>query len=160
MNRHEISLARSLAYHREVARRLERCEELLVSAHRQARRLAESKGRASAYGRQWLSLLDGGRDELLRVLTTDTEEARTLRSCTPFAGALTPQERWAMWKAVAAAKYVVGRAKDFEFIDTVHAKGMSRRLILEQRLAETDVPAEKRELVAQRARADLPKMAR
>ncbi len=75
--------------------------ELLVAARAQAKRLAASGGAGASYGRRWLELLEGDAAALERVLTEDSEQARTLRSSTPFAGALPPRERWALWRAVA-----------------------------------------------------------
>ncbi len=56
------------------------------------------------------------------------------------------------------AKYVAGRPKDFDFIRDVHLNGMSRRRILEERLAMTPLRPEIKPLVISRVQADLPRL--
>ena len=99
MDPHRIGLARSLAYHRVVAERL---DQATIDAARAlvARWIAE--GRAVPYVERWRALLDGPRDLLIKEMTASDEEAATLRSCSPFAGALDAKERWRLWAAVRA----------------------------------------------------------
>lgn len=99
---HRIGELRSLAYHRAVAERLGADPILIERAQNQVTRAIARGGRALPYHRRWQSLLNGARDELLAVLTTDDEQCRALRQCTPFAGALPARERWALWRRVRA----------------------------------------------------------
>ncbi|MGA8260810.1 MAG: hypothetical protein WB783_11400, partial [Arenicellales bacterium] len=46
--------------------------------------------------REWEELLDGDEDRLVVVLTSPSEDARRLRSSSPFAGVISPRERWAL----------------------------------------------------------------
>ena len=52
------------------------------------------------YARRWRTLLDLPLEDLARAITTDDEQARDLRQCSPFAGVLTPRERWAIIREV------------------------------------------------------------
>jgi hypothetical protein len=64
---------------------------------------AGEPGRLRAeYARQWLTLLDGPLAELKNALVEDAERMRTLRSCTPFVGVLTDQQRADARRAVAS----------------------------------------------------------
>jgi hypothetical protein len=50
---------------------------------------------------EWVALLDAGLGAVLAVLEGDTEEAIRQRSNSPFAGALTAQERWQIMRHAA-----------------------------------------------------------
>ena len=50
--------------------------------------------RSTLWARGWLALLAKPLPAVASALTEDTEEMRDLRQNTPFAGVLTPQERW------------------------------------------------------------------
>jgi len=54
--------------------------------------------------REWQRLLDGPVEVLIDVLTSPDESARVLRQSSPFAGVLTPRERWAILAEVKAAR--------------------------------------------------------
>ena len=54
--------------------------------------------------RRWQELLDGPEDMLIEALTSPAEDARVLRQSSPFAGVLTPQERWALLREVREAR--------------------------------------------------------
>ena len=98
MDPHRIGELRSLAYHQAVVERLDGA--MLDRARARACRWSEGGGRATPHLHRWRQLLDGRREDLIAVLTADTEEARTLRSTSPFAGELAPRERWAIWAEV------------------------------------------------------------
>lgn len=55
------------------------------------------EGTSPHYGRRWEKLLSGALDELCAILVDGGEEATALRQATPFAGALSPRERWRIW---------------------------------------------------------------
>ncbi len=52
---------------------------------------------------RWAELLDGPLDEMLSALEDESPEGRSLRQCSPFAGLLTPEERWAVLRAAREA---------------------------------------------------------
>lgn len=55
------------------------------------------------YAAAWSALLAGPVDVLCSLLVDPSEDARALRQCTPFVGALAPAERWEIWRAVGEA---------------------------------------------------------
>jgi hypothetical protein len=95
---HRLAEARSLAYHRAVAERLETDPDLIARASSRVARWIQ-EDRSVHYARQWQNLLHGPLEVLRSSLVADTEEARALRQATPFAGALSPRERWGIWSA-------------------------------------------------------------
>lgn len=99
---HRGAELRSLAYHRLVARRLD------PSRIRQARRRLETW---AANGKMpdpkaatWRTLLqDRHRDDLTEAITADSEKSRDLRQSTPFAGAISEQERTRLFELIRRA---------------------------------------------------------
>jgi hypothetical protein len=55
------------------------------------------------YIERWESLFDKGVESLLTFATSDSEDARTMRQASPFAGVLSPQERWKFLKDWSAS---------------------------------------------------------
>ncbi len=53
---------------------------------------------APHYAHGWRRLLDGPKADLLAFLVSDSQEARDFRQASPFAGALSPRERWDLWR--------------------------------------------------------------
>jgi hypothetical protein len=103
MNLHRLAEERSLAYHRAVASRL------LADASRVERArtrvdvwLALGEPHPE-YAREWRRVLSLPVADIVAVLTDASEPARALRQVTPFAGFLTPRERWAIWREVKRA---------------------------------------------------------
>jgi hypothetical protein len=96
MRSHDWIDQRSLALGRAVADRLRQRPELMDVARGNLRRwMTQNSTRTLPVLREWLDLLDGGDlAAVLGALTADTESARRLRQSSPFAGALTPAERW------------------------------------------------------------------
>jgi hypothetical protein len=95
----------SLALGRAVARHL-RDNEARVRARAQ-RNLTRSRALSDvvpSWVHQWQALLDGPTDQLVEVLTSPDERARVLRQSSPFAGVLSPRERWAVLADVKEAR--------------------------------------------------------
>jgi hypothetical protein len=89
---------RSLALHREIARRI-RAEPGLLTAVRQ--RVAEWRRASSVsshYVTTWSGLLDGPEDVLLATLERDDEAATALRQASPFLGIIDARQRWQIWR--------------------------------------------------------------
>lgn len=99
MNLHHLAEARSLAYHCEVARRLLSTPALVEQARARVQDWIREE-RSSHYARRWLELLDGPLEDLVGTLRDPGEQARALRQATPFAGVLSPKERWALWREI------------------------------------------------------------
>src|SRR6266404_5594883 len=93
---HDWIDARSLALGRAVAERLEANPELLEVARRNLQRwLSVAGDRPLPAHVEWLRLLQTQPlPKLLELLRADDETARRLRQSSPFAGLLSPQDRW------------------------------------------------------------------
>lgn len=98
MDPHRLSELRSLAYHRAIASRLREEPALLERALRRVEAWLVSGEVHPEYARQWRALLESPIDELCALLERDDEHACTLRSVTPFAGAIDPRTRWQVWR--------------------------------------------------------------
>jgi hypothetical protein len=96
---HRAAELRSLAYHRAVARRLDRAG--VADALVRLRRWREERRIHPRYADAWEELLTGPREQLLRMLRADDEDAAALRQSSPFAGTLDERERRALLDGVA-----------------------------------------------------------
>lgn len=94
MDLHRLAEERSLELHRAVVAILQREPERVAEARERLRGWIEQGQIAGAYASEWDRLLEGPRDELLRVLVDDSEHARASRQCTPFTGYVDPRTRW------------------------------------------------------------------
>jgi hypothetical protein len=94
---HERIDQRSIALHRAIAEKLAANPELLQIARDNLTRLTQKGGRSQPYWDAWNDLLAHPLPELLQQLTEDSERMRALRQATPFAGVLSPSERWAIY---------------------------------------------------------------
>lgn len=97
---------RSLAFHRMVARHvLEQPDQVRETARRnlETMRRANPDGSADSYFDRWEDILDGPDADLLVVLLSTKDEARSLRQVTPFAGVLSPEERALVYPRRGAA---------------------------------------------------------
>jgi hypothetical protein len=95
--RHRKLEERSLALHREIARRIRSNPDLLSSVRERLSKDIRS-GRFSISlidaMQEWLDLLDSSSvEQLLELLVDEGENGRRLRQSTPFAGILTKEER-------------------------------------------------------------------
>lgn len=97
---------RILAQHRRIAERLAKTPELIDKAKSNLRRWASNCGEDEPppWLVEWQTILDRPLDDVIAILTEGSEHARWLRSCSPFAGALSPRERWQILKEVAGAE--------------------------------------------------------
>ena len=94
---HERIDQRSIALHAAIARKLEADPRLLVIARDNINRWWDTAGGSRPYFAEWREILERPPREIVALLAEDTEHMRALRQCTPFAGVLTPQERWAIY---------------------------------------------------------------
>ena len=100
MDPHRLAEARSLAYHRVIAERLAADATLRARARARVASWRTTGEVHLTYVAAWEQALASSTDDLARLLTDPGEEARTLRQSSPFAGALSPRERWAIWREV------------------------------------------------------------
>ncbi|MCC6536938.1 MAG: hypothetical protein IT162_05275 [Bryobacterales bacterium] len=93
---------RSLAMHEAIAARLlsQPAEVLAIARDNLARRLP-SAGRSRHYLDAWREILALSAAEIARIIVEDTERMTAMRQNSPFAGVLTPRERWAIYDEYA-----------------------------------------------------------
>jgi hypothetical protein len=103
MNRSD---SRNLWLHRAVARSLERDPTFALSlAKDNLARLWALHPRSRSYLKKWSEILSSPTKKIVDVLTSEDEESRDLRSCSPFAGVLSESQRqleleafWKQWE--------------------------------------------------------------
>ncbi|MBI2388380.1 MAG: hypothetical protein HYV09_02075 [Deltaproteobacteria bacterium] len=100
MDPHQLAEARSLAYHRAVADLLARDATALTRAQRRVDGWVQTGEVHPEYAAAWRDILSRPVDDIRRILLMDDERMRTLRSVTPFAGAIDPRTRWKIWRSV------------------------------------------------------------
>lgn len=96
---------RSLAMHRAVADKLRADPGLIEVARGNLDRWSRQNGRSQPYFDAWRSLLDGPFEELLAAMVEDTERMTAMRQANPFAGILSPAERWAIYAQFEMASH-------------------------------------------------------
>ena len=97
---HRILDARSLAMHRLAVEKIRQEPQLMACvANNLSRWRCSVSTRSMPYIDAWQTLLDQGAEQVLRVAIEDSEYAAAMRQSTPFAGVLTPQERWKFLRA-------------------------------------------------------------
>jgi hypothetical protein len=99
---HRRAELRSLAYHRAIAERLSESSELLERARIRVARWRSSGEVCLDYVDAWERVLSRSIDDIRAALISESEPMMAARQSSPFAGALTPRERWELWKSVEA----------------------------------------------------------
>ena len=94
---HRLAEERSLAYHRVIGERLLSDPALIERARARVRCWMEVED-PPPYARAWNEILSQGPAAISAFLVDPSERARELRQSSPFAGALTARERWALWR--------------------------------------------------------------
>ena len=98
--------------HRAIAEKLRARPELLNVAFDNLQRWAPAAGRSEPYLDAWLKLLSRPMDELLQIIVEDSESMRAMRQASPFAGVLSPKERWEIYDAFAIGARDPGSGND------------------------------------------------
>jgi len=98
MDLHRLAEERSVAYHRVIAERLRSRPEILDNAQRRVKTWLSSRESARFYARKWAEILAGDVPSIAAFLIERSELADELRQSSPFAGALSPRERWQIWR--------------------------------------------------------------
>lgn len=98
MVNHQMAEALSLEYHRAIAQHLRERTDLLRAAQERVHNWLVSGCVHKYYAESWHRVLGGPLPEILALLTDESENARALRQVSPFAGALSPRERWSIWR--------------------------------------------------------------
>ena len=97
MDLHRLSEERSIAYHSVIAERLRDRPEILANARQRVQSWLTASAEPPFYARKWAEILAEDAASIAAFLVDRSELAYELRSSSPFAGALTPQERWKIW---------------------------------------------------------------
>jgi hypothetical protein len=92
---------RSLALHRAIADKLRADPSLLALAYDNLDRWSKQKGRSQPYWDAWREILARPLEEVLVLMVEESEKMTAMRQSTPFAGVLTPNERWAIYDQFA-----------------------------------------------------------
>jgi hypothetical protein len=100
MNLHRLAEERSIAYHQAIAKQLRLRPEVLNNARQRVQGWMMASATPPFYARQWAEKLAGDIDSIEAFLGDRSELAIELRQSSPFAGALTPEERWEIWRRV------------------------------------------------------------
>ena len=93
---------RSLELHRAIAEKLRAHPELLEIAQDNLTRWSQTQTHSRPYWDAWRTILSRPLPEILDVILEDTERMAAMRQTSPFAGVLTPAERWAIYDRFAA----------------------------------------------------------
>lgn len=102
MDRCALHTERSIALHAAVAAKLLGQPVLIERARAKLSQWLAAGGRSSPLWRRWGEILDRPLDEVCAFLVERSEEADWLRKASPFAGILTPQERWRILRETRA----------------------------------------------------------
>jgi hypothetical protein len=94
MDLHRLNEERSIEYHRLIAERLRRDPAILELARERVAGWLAASEKPPFYARRWAEVLAGDSPSVAAFLTDRGELATELRQSTPFAGAITAQERW------------------------------------------------------------------
>jgi hypothetical protein len=98
MDLHRLSEERSIAYHSAIAERLRDQPEILANARQRVQSWLTASPEPPFYARKWAEILAGDESSIATFMVDRSELAYELRSSSPFAGALKPQERWKIWR--------------------------------------------------------------
>jgi len=107
---------RSISLHRAVAERIrgnpELMEEAIINIQRYLKQsFSDSRNPVNPLV-EWQELLENqSLEEILDFMVSDSERARRLRQSSPFAGILTPRERWRIYEAYRPGTYYQSRGQ-------------------------------------------------
>jgi hypothetical protein len=101
MSKHRVGIERSLALHREVARRIVLDSAVLDRARVKVESWIAERSVPDVYASAWKSILQRTPSDIASEITKDDEATAALRQVSPFAGALDPATRWRILRDVA-----------------------------------------------------------
>lgn len=103
MAKHPVEIERSLALHREVARRLFEAPHLVARARARVATWLEDGTVSRIYAHAWRDLLQGSAAEVARAVVEETETMDALRQVSPFAGFIDPRTRWRLLRELRSS---------------------------------------------------------
>lgn len=98
---HERIDRRSLMLHRAIAEKLRADPSLLAIAYDNLDRWSVNVPRSKPYWDAWRELLSRPLEDMLEAMLDPGERMTAMRQTSPFAGVLTPRERWAIYDEFA-----------------------------------------------------------
>jgi len=101
---HRRNEERSLRLHRAVGEKLRRDPAMLAKARARVRGWQSDGSVHPRYADAWDHLLSLSPEEIFERLVDPGERMCALRQCSPFAGALTAQERWRILREAREAE--------------------------------------------------------
>jgi hypothetical protein len=104
---HERLADRSLALHKEIAKRLKENPQLIEIARANLERWVNRDGDLPVW-REWRGILSGSLPQVLTMVLSDDERSKRLRQSSPFCGILSPRERWSMYESFTVGAYHKG----------------------------------------------------
>ena len=87
---------RSIAYHEAIAEKLRAHPEMIGIAFENLDRWSARGGNSQRYWDAWRDILRRPLPEVLALIVERSEKMTAMRQTSPFAGVLTPAERWAI----------------------------------------------------------------
>ena len=99
---------RSIALHREIAKRVRANPELIAMVGKNIEQWIEKSGEIPVWN-EWRKILRRPIDQIIDMMVSPGEKARQLRQSTPFCGILTPKERWKIYESFETGTYYQGR---------------------------------------------------
>lgn len=102
MDPHRLAELRSLALHAHVAKALLEDSSIRSTARERIHAWRSAGTMDERVAARWLALLDEATPTLAERLVADDEAMCDLRQSTPFTFVVSPRERWAIWRSVAA----------------------------------------------------------
>lgn len=106
MDLHRLAEERSIAFHAKVMERVRAEPAVLDRARSRVQGWLERGEPHAFYAEEWARILAQPLEAIAAALVDPSEHARALRQVTPFAGALPPAERWAIWREYARRRSV------------------------------------------------------
>ena len=100
---HRLAEERSIAYHRVIAVRILEDSAVLEQARARVRQWLGTLRPIPTYAAAWDEILASDVHAIAAFLVDPGERARELRQSSPFAGALSPRERWQLWRETRSA---------------------------------------------------------
>jgi hypothetical protein len=108
MASHRLAEERSLALHREIAKRVRNDPRVLERARARVARWLETGDVSGYWAEEWRAVLSRSIEEICAFLVDEGEYARAMRQMTPFAGVIDPRTRWRIWREVRDALETTG----------------------------------------------------
>jgi hypothetical protein len=103
MKTHRRAISRSLVLHREVARRILECPELVDRARARVTTWLRDGVVHEYYAKAWQGVLRGTPGEVADAIVEESEFFDALRQVSPFAGTIDSRTRWRLLKTESVA---------------------------------------------------------